>query len=108
MLPKFPLPYYAVIFTSLRANTDPNYGTTNDELEEMAKDIDGFLGTESARNTSDGLGVSISYWRTKEAIDEWRQHTHHKLAKAKGIKDWYTAYSIRISKVESDNYFEKN
>ena len=108
MLPRFPLPYYAVIFTSLRANADPDYGMTNDQLEKMAEDIEGFLGTESARNTSDGLGVSISYWQTKEAIEEWRQHTHHKMAKEKGIKDWYSAYSIRICSVESDGFFAKN
>lgn len=108
MLPKFPTPYYAVIFTSLRADADPEYIKTNNMLEEMATEIKGFLGIESSRDANNGLGISVSYWENKEAIDKWRKHTHHKMAKVKGISDWYTAYSFRIAKVESDNYFEKN
>ena len=107
MLPTFPTPYYAVIFTSLRADNDPEYISTNDMLEEMATDIHGFLGTESSRDAQTGLGVSVSYWATKEAIEDWRKHTHHQMAKAKAISQWYTQYSIRIAKVENDNFFEK-
>ena len=106
MLAKFPLPYFAVIFTSLRKNDDPQYGITNDELESLAKDIPGFLGTESVREGAMGLGISVSYWQTMQAIETWRTHTHHRMAKEKGIKNWYKFYSIRICEVEQDNFFE--
>lgn len=107
LLPKFDLPYYAVIFTSLRTQVDENYQAVNAELENMAMSIDGFLGTESTRDGMDGLGISISYWKDLQAIESWRKHSHHIMAKEKGVKDWYKSYSIRISKVESQNLFIK-
>lgn len=107
MLGKFPLPYYAVIFTSLKATDDAAYNKMNDRMEKMAAKIPGFLGHESARG-QDGLGITISYWESEVAINKWRQHDNHNEAKAKGINDWYAAYSIRISKVEHDIFFEKN
>ncbi len=108
MLTSYPTPYYAVIFTSLRRNDDPEYGNTNDELEVLAKEIKGFLGTESVRESFDTLGISISYWDSMEAIQNWREHAQHRMAKEKGIQDWYKAYSIRIAKVEYDNFFQRN
>jgi heme-degrading monooxygenase HmoA len=106
MLPQFPTPYYAVIFTSIRTEIDDNYSTTNDTLEQLAKEIDGYLGIESVRN-EDGLGISVSYWKSLESIDTWRKHTQHKMAKEEGINDWYKNYSVRISKVEKDTFFSK-
>lgn len=101
-------PYFAVIFTSERKNNDPEYVDMNDMLEQAALDIDGFLGTESAREydaNGSNLGISISYWRDEQAINTWRNHAKHKIAKGRGINDWYNAYSIRITEVKSDNIF---
>ncbi len=98
--------YYAVIFTSLKmeeAKLSVEYGELNDQLEILAKEIDGFLGMESVREE---LGISISYWRDLNAIDAWRKHWNHIEAKKKGRKLWYEAYSIRICKVEYQNYFK--
>lgn len=107
LLPKFPTPYYAVVFTTIRTDIEEGYLATNNKLEKMAEGIDGFLGIESARDKADGLGITISYWKNIDAIAKWREHTHHRIAKEKGIKDWYKSYSIRIAKVESDNFFEQ-
>lgn len=47
-----------------------------DELTlELVHKIDGFLGWESHK--SEGRGSFISYWKSKEAIDEWRQSLLH-------------------------------
>ncbi|MCB9446864.1 MAG: antibiotic biosynthesis monooxygenase [Flavobacteriales bacterium] len=97
-------PYYAVIFTSLRTDVDTDYAATNDHLLELAGEIDGFLGMEAAR---DGLGIAVSYWRDLEAIDKWRKHMDHGVAKQRGRTEWYTHYKIRICKVEYDREFSK-
>ena len=55
-------PYYAVIFTTLRTKIDEGYSEMAEKMEELAKDQDGYLGIESARNE---LGITISYWRLK-------------------------------------------
>ena len=49
-------------------------------MEELAKQQPGFLGVESARDHS-GLGITISYWESLEAIENWKQNALHKEAK---------------------------
>jgi len=43
-------PYYAVIFTSTRTDGDNDYSLAADRMLELAKQQQGFLGVESARN----------------------------------------------------------
>lgn len=51
-------PYYAVIFTSLRAEGDQGYGAMAGRMLALAAMQPGFLGVESAR---DGVGITVSY-----------------------------------------------
>lgn len=97
-------PYYAVIFTSLRTETDQGYAETARRMEELARTQEGFLGIESAR---DGLGITVSYWKDLESIRKWKNHAEHAMAQDKGRKDWYSAYRVRIALVERDYGIEK-
>lgn len=97
-------PYYAVIFTSLRTEVDSGYHDTADRMVELAQQQPGYLGHESAR---DGLGITISYWESLDAIRNWKQQSEHLVAQQKGRTDWYSAYKTRICKVERDYGFEK-
>ena len=58
-------PYYAVIFTSERTETGDGYADTTARMLELAAAQPGYLGVESAR---DGLGITVSYWASLEAI----------------------------------------
>ena len=99
-----PPPYYAVIFTSLRTEGDNGYGATADRMEELAKQQPGFLGIESARS---GLGITVGYFRSLEDIAAWKRQVEHAEAQRRGRADWYTAYQVRIAKVERAYGFEK-
>ena len=92
-------PYYAVIFTSLRTDVDDNYGNMADAMVELAKQQPGYLGIESAR---DGLGITVSYWESLEAIRNWKETAQHQVAQKLGKEKWYTAFKTRICKVERD------
>ena len=95
-----PPPYYAVIFTSLRTPADPaGYEITADRMLELARQQPGFLGVESARG-ADGLGITVSYWQSEEAIRRWREHAEHRLAQQQGREKWYARFSLRICRVE--------
>ena len=97
-------PYYAVIFTSIRTDKDEKEYTKMAELMlNLAKQQEGFLGEESARNT---IGITVSYWKDLESIKAWKQHTDHKIAQQKAKTDWYKQYKTRICKVERDYEFE--
>lgn len=97
-------PYYAVIFTSVRADSDDGYQQTAVRMLELAAQQDGFLAVDSARE--ERLGITISYWRDLESIQAWKKQTEHMQAQQQGKEKWYTNYQVRICKVERSYGFE--
>ena len=97
-------PYYAVIFSSLRTEGDDGYGEMATRMMALAAQQPGYLGVESAR---DGLGITVSYWRSLEEIAAWKRVADHLEAQRRGRADWYKAYRTRIAKVEREYGFEK-
>jgi heme-degrading monooxygenase HmoA len=97
-------PYYAVIFTNLRTEGDHGYEAMAERMVELGATMPGFLGIESVR---DGLGITISYWESEEAIQHWHQQAEHKLAQQKGYEVWYQSFKLRVCKVERDYGFER-
>ena len=93
------LPYYAVIFTSTRSAGDDGYAQAGRRMVELAAQSYGFMGVESAREPG-GLGITVSYWRDETAIRAWKRHAEHQLAQQLGKEKWYTAYELRVAKVE--------
>ncbi len=98
------LPYYAVIFTSKRANNDEKYSEMATKMVELAQLQDGFIGLESARSE---IGITVSYWKSLEAIKNWKQNLDHLKAQKMGISEWYENYTVRIALVEREYRFEK-
>ncbi|AOW19985.1 antibiotic biosynthesis monooxygenase family protein [Urechidicola croceus] len=97
-------PYYAVIFSTLTTENLKGYEETANRMEELAKVQKGYLGIESARNK---LGITVSYWDSLEAIENWKNNLEHIEAREKGRALWYKKYHLRICKVERDYGFEK-
>src|SRR5262245_1032588 len=92
-------PYFAVVFTSVRTAADPaGYERTAQRMLELAREQPGYLGVESARG-DDGLGITVSYWASLEAIGEWRKHAEHALAQEQGRAKWYSRYVLRVCRV---------
>ncbi|NCT92980.1 MAG: antibiotic biosynthesis monooxygenase [Chitinophagaceae bacterium] len=97
-------PYYAVIFTNELTSDTDGYELTAEQMVSMAELQPGYLGHESVRN---GLGITISYWESLEAIRHWKSITEHQLAQELGRSRWYQRYKTRICLVERDYGFEK-
>lgn len=95
-------PYYAVIFTSTRTEDDKGYAEMSQKMEELAQRQPGYLGMESAR---DAIGITVSYWKSLEAIADWKANTDHLFAQQKGKTDWYKYYKVRICSVEREYEF---
>ena len=92
-------PYYAVIFSSIRSEGDHGYGAMAERMLELAAQQQGFLGVESAR---EGLGITVSYWDSIEAIKNWKQNAEHLEAQRLGHQVWYSEFKVRVAKVERD------
>ena len=95
-------PYYAVIFTSTHSEPIKGYSEMADTMERLAKQQNGYLGIDSARNE---VGITVSYWESLDAIKNWKTHTEHLLAQKKGQEQWYSWYNVRICKVEREYDF---
>jgi heme-degrading monooxygenase HmoA len=99
-----PPPYYAVIFASTRTDVDDGYAQTAARMIELAQQQPGFLGVETAR---DSIGITVSYWESEEAIRTWHANAEHQLAQRGGYRKWYSAFRLRVAKVERDHAFTK-
>src|SRR5687768_12523470 len=94
-------PYYAVVFTSLRTEGDEGYGEMAERMVTLASQQPGYLGVESTRGP-DGKGITVSYWKDLESIKAWKQQSEHRTAQQHGRKTWYSAYRVRICRVETE------
>lgn len=99
-------PYWAVIFTSTRTPRDAaGYQVAAERMLELARAQPGFLGVESARGT-DGVGITVSYWTSREAIAGWKRHAEHLRTQARGRAVWYADFELRVARVEEARRFE--
>ncbi len=90
--PKINTPYYAVIFTSVRAELDDGYAETAKAMLDLASTQPGFLGFESARQE---IGITISYWDSLESIEKWKNNEQHRQAQARA-REWYSQFRVRV------------
>ena len=98
-------PYSAVMFTTTREEADDGYGAMAEAMEALAREQPGYLGIESARDSS--LGITISYWRDEESIAAWKANVDHAAARDLGRERFYTSYVLRVAKVERDYDWSK-
>lgn len=95
-------PYYAVIFSSIKNEIAEGYSEMAAEMENLAKEQDGFLGVDSARNQ---IGITVSYWSSLQAIRNWKANSRHLMAQRQGREKWYLNYKVRVCLVERDYEF---
>ena len=98
-------PYFAVIFTSTLTSNTEGYNEMSKKMEALAKKQGGFLGIDSAR---EGVGITVSYWESLEAIKTWKQNSEHLLAQQKGKEQLYSWYNTKICKIEREYEFGNN
>ena len=100
-------PYYAVIFASVRtAHDNAGYGVASERMAQLASEQPGYLGVDSVRDAN-GVGITVSYWSSEEAIAAWRRNAEHTITREQGRKNWYTEYELRVAKVERAYGFKR-
>ena len=92
-------PYYAVIFSSQRRQSDAGYSQMAEKMETLASQQPGYLGIESSRS-ADGFGLTVAYFEDEASILAWKNNAEHLEAQELGKQIWYTFYHVRIAKVE--------
>ena len=95
-------PYYAVVFTSIQTGEDESgYAVTSERMLALARDQAGYLGVETA-HAAGGVGITVSYWRSRDDIKQWRRNAEHRAAQEAGRARWYRAYGLRVCRVEHE------
>lgn len=97
-------PYFAVIFTSQKAEIADAYSEVALRMIELAKQQSGFIDVESSRDVN-GLGITVSYWESLESISNWKKNSEHLTAQKLGREKWYTSYKVCICKIEREYSF---
>ena len=97
----------AVIFevTPHEGRTD-DYFNTAAALKEDVEAVDGFISVERFESlTTPGKYLSISLWRDEDAVKAWRQNLNHQAAQAKGKREIFASYHIRITDIVREYSF---
>ena len=102
---RWPERYFAAIFTTQRSQSGNDvYEIMASRMVALAQQQQGFLGLESVRG-DDGIGITVSYWTDREAIQNWEQQAEHVSFQAMGRQEFYHWYRIRIAEVFLDRAF---
>ena len=80
-----------MIFTSKRTADTAGYAEAAARMDALAASAPGYLGHRSARGP-DGVGITVSYWRTREDADAFRREPSHRAVQAEGRSAWYDWY----------------
>lgn len=96
-------PYYAVISTNIQSGHEQQeYDSKMQEMLTIVKDLPGFLGSEMAYDKTENgrrFKLGVTYWKSLEDIDNWRENHQHLSVKKKGKQLWYDEHNIRICHV---------
>ncbi|WP_345622522.1 antibiotic biosynthesis monooxygenase [Streptomyces ziwulingensis] len=100
----FEPPYYVAVFTTVRSEHQSGYSETSARMEDLVKDVPGFLGMDHAQ-TPGGLGITVGYFRDADALTRWRTDAEHRAAQQRGRAEWYQSYTLHVAKVERSHSF---
>jgi len=91
---------YAVIFKSKRQDANQDlYYQHDSALEEKIKSLTGYIKHSGIRHPETRQGVTIAYFDSLNAIDNWRKDSDHMDAKKLAKSDFYENYSVEITEV---------
>ena len=72
-------------------------------LREFLKNRPGFISIERFQSLGDdGKVLSLSFWESEEAVQEWRNLLEHRMAQQRGKAELFERYRIRVAQVLRD------
>lgn len=91
---------WVVVFVSRRSGADAEgYGAMAERMAQLARAQPGFVGMHSVRG-EDGVGITVCYWQSAEAIAAWKRDVEHAAAQQRGRERWYESYEVTVARVE--------
>ena len=97
---------WATIFKTHLTSDSDGYGDMAQKTATLVADQDGFLGMDSARG-EDGVGITVCYRESLEAIEAWGRDTQHRVAQRIGLERLYDHFTMRIARVERSSEYNR-
>ena len=94
----------AVIFeVTVHAATSGRYFELAAALKEELESVDGFISVERFESlTNNNKYLSLSFWRDREAVEDWYSRANHREAQREGRVGIFQDYRIRVAEVFRD------
>jgi len=94
----------AVIFeVTVNAATSGRYFDLAATLKEELESVDGFISVERFESlTNNNKYLSLSFWRDREAVEDWYGRANHREAQREGRVRIFKDYRIRVAEVFRD------
>lgn len=94
----------AVIFeVYLAEGGQQEYLSIAADLRKFLTDRPGFVSIERFQSLVDpNKLLSLSYWESEQAVDDWRNLFEHRLAQKRGKNALFASYRIRVAQVLRD------
>lgn len=89
---------YAVVFvTEVRCEYMDEYYEYAAKMRKLVEQEPGFIRLDSVRDAG-GRGITVSYWKSREAIQAWKENAEHKIVQKIGKEKLYKSISLKIMK----------
>ena len=88
---------YAVIFRAEINDIDEEYLKIAKRLREIALNKYGCI--KFVVLTEGNNEIAVSYWKTKEEIEKWKNDGEHIQAQMIGKEKWYKSYNVQVTEV---------
>ncbi|MBU2897269.1 antibiotic biosynthesis monooxygenase family protein [Vibrio hepatarius] len=73
------------------------------ELKACLSQIDGFISVERFQSLTDERKIlSLSFWQSEAAVEQWRNLEVHRSAQSKGRESVFKNYRLRVAHVTRD------
>jgi heme-degrading monooxygenase HmoA len=83
-----------------------DYADLAPRIASLASNMPGLVDFKTF-TAPDGERVTIVTFSNQETHNAWRDHPEHVAARARGIEDFYSTYSIQVGTVSYSHHFTK-
>lgn len=90
----------------LMEGAEEAYGDLAPHIASLARNMPGFVDTKTF-TAPDGERVTVVTFANQESHNAWRDHPEHAAARARGIEEFYSAYSIQVGTVSYSHQFAR-
>lgn len=91
----------------LMEGAESAYGELAPHIATLARAMPGFVDSKTF-TAADGERVTIVTFENQESHNAWRDNAEHVAARARGVGEFYSTYSIQVGTVTYSNQFTRS